>query len=207
MKTKSLLCGLLIALSACSMGGFNVSNNTQKNESYSFSEFSDIPIPEESMMSIENTEIYGKDDNWVGKVVYESPYDTLNLFDFFKTELPSFNWREIASIHGKVPVLIYGRYPRVIIIRLEPNRFSGSTVTMSVTPVPRRTDKNKQKTTTTNTVNTTTAQGMETIPVTQSTVFVSPDAQKQAAGSLGLGSASNVNYPSSSNGVGAPPRV
>lgn len=203
MKTKSLLCGLLITLSACSMNGFSVSNNTQQNESYSFSEFTDIPIPEESIMSIENTEIYGKDNDWVGKVVYESPYDTLNLFDFFKTELPKFNWREVASIHGKVPVLIYGRFPRVMIIRLESNRFSGSTVTMSLTPVPRRDFKSRQSKNT----NTTNSQGMETAPMNQSTAFVSPDAQKQAAGSLGLGDASNINYASNSNGVGAPPKL
>lgn len=202
MKTKSLLCGLLITLSACSMGGFNVSNNTQQNESYSFSEFSDIPIPEESIMKIEDTEIYGKDNDWVGKVVYESPYDTINLFDFFKTELPKFSWREVASTHGRVPVLIYGRFPRVMIIKLEPERFSGTTVTMTLTPIPRRDYKKNPR-------HSDTAQNPQSGEMNnnqQGGGFTSSDAQKQAPGSLGLGNASNMNYQSNSNGVGAPPK-
>ncbi|MBD5405482.1 hypothetical protein HDR59_02935, partial [bacterium] len=170
---------------------------------YVFSEFSDIPIPESSMMDLNKTEIYGKDTEWVGKLVFESPYDSIGLYDFFKTELPKFNWIEVATTHGVSPVLVYGRYPRILLIKIEPERFEGSVVTMTMTPSPKRQDKMK-KTNITTTTDTNTK--IETMPITQSSIFVSPDAQKQVAGSLGLGEASNINYKSNSNGVGAPPR-
>lgn len=202
MKNKFLLCGLVMMLTAC--GGFNFtssSGSSDSKETYVYSEFSDIPIPEDSMMSLEKTEIYGKDADWVGKVVYESPYENLSLFDFFKTELPKYGWVEITSTHGMTPVLVYGRYPRILLIKLESKRWSsGTTVTMTLTPTPKRRDKQRRHGADANN------NGNVNQQQSQQGGFTSPDAQKQAPGSLGLGNASNMNYQSNSNGVGAPPR-
>lgn len=207
MKSKSLLCGaLLLILSACNGYNYSFSSQNQQTETnYAFSEFDDIPIPENAMMDLSKTEIYGKDENWVGKLIFESPYDTIGLYDFFKTELPNFGWVEVASTHGISPVLVYGRYPRIVLISIHPKRSGGSVTTLTMTPAPKRRDR-KKKENESRPQNMNNMNNVNNMPVAQSSVFVSPDAQKQLAGSLGLGDASNVNYASNSNGVGAPPR-
>lgn len=201
MKSKSLLCGaLLFILSACNGYNYKFSSQNQQTETgYAFSEFDDIPVPENAMMDLSKTEIYGKDENWVGKLVFESPYDSIGLYDFFKTELPNFGWVEVASTHGIAPVLVYGRYPRIVLISIHPKRSGGSITTLTMTPAPKRRDRKRKE-------NESNSQNVNNMPVSQSTAFISPDAQKQLAGSLGLGDASNINYKSKSNGVGAPPR-
>ena len=190
-KVKYILTGCLMLLSACAYNP-TMSNSSSSSEDlpYVFSHFTVIPIPEESIMSMEKTDIYGKDNEWVGKVVFSSPYDVTGIFDFYMTELPKFGWTEVTSTRGTSPVLVYGRYPRIILIQLQPERFSGSTVTMTMSPAPKRKDRKEKK-----------QEAQAQSQQTSSTTDVSQ------AGSLGLGDASNVFYQSNSNGVGVPPRV
>ena len=194
-KAKYLLTASAMLLSACAYNPMMSNSSSSKDElPYVFSHFTDIPIPEESKMDMEKTDIYGKDNEWVGKVIFSSPYDVTGIFDFYMTELPNFGWVEITSTRGTSPVLVYGRYPRIILIQLHPEKFSGTTVTMTMSPAlkrkgRRRPDENANK-----------QQPAQQAPV-------SSDASKAQAGSLGLGNASNTNYPSNSNGVGAPPQM
>ena len=218
MKLKSLFALTLITLSACVSNQNVSSTNMGSDLPYTFSQFSDIPIPEGATMNLDKTSIFGRENDWLGKMTFSAPYNVGGVFDFYMSEMPKFGWNEITSVRGTNSVLTYSRDSRVALIQLEPSVFEGTNITFTMSPEPKKTknvkfkqDMKKTKTSSMSNFKLTQKEpknedGLDTISVTQSSIFVSPDAQKASAGSLGLGDASNVNYPSSSNGVGKPPR-
>lgn len=217
-KFKNIFVILAMILSACSIDTQSVSN-TSGDLPYTFSQFSDIPIPENASMNLDKTAIFGRENDWVGKITFTAPYSVGGVFDFYMSEMPKFGWSEITSVRGPNSVLTYSRDSRVALIQLTPSNFQGTLIVLTMSPAP----KNQQRIKPTNNapvnvvrqnVNTyqnnnsmnNTNDGLNTISVKDSNLFVSSDAKKAMAGSLGLGDASNINYTSNSNGVGKPPR-
>ena len=222
IKSKNLLVILTMALTGCGLlnnGQYINKNSTAQNTPYSFSQFSDIPVPENASMDLDQTTIFGAENEWIGKISFKTPYNVSAVFDFYMNEMPKFKWREITSSRGNISVLTYMNQYRVALIQIRPAKFNGSEVifTMSLSPRGKRKLYNQTQQAA--------QQGMQqgqpgmqptqqtqqnSVPVSQNvaqpTGFVSSDASKAMPGSLGLGSASNINYQSNSNGVGQPPR-
>ncbi len=215
-KIQKMFSVLTLILAGCTMDTQFTNNNEVNSElPYTFAQFSDIPIPENASMNLDRTTIFGRETDWVGKVVFSAPYDIGGVFDFYMSEMPNFGWHEITSVRGPNSVLTYNRDTRVVLIQITPSKFQGTNVVLTMSPAPnRKKDKQQEKTKTQisvvkqNTIKTQQpmSNNIATMPVTQSSLFVSPDAQKAMAGSLGLGDASNMYYKSNSNGVGQPPR-
>ena len=225
---KKFLIAVSMLLSACALDTQELGGSSNPDTSdlpYSFSQFSDIPIPEKATMNLDKTAIFGRENDWVGKITFSAPYSVGGVFDFYMSEMPKFGWEEITSVRGANSVLTYNRDTRVALIQLTPARFNGGTeVVLTMSPAPQK--KHSKKTETfgskktfstrphtkqvvkenTNTNFNSQPSNVETLPLTQSSIFVAPQAQKAAAGSLGLGEASNLNYKSSSPGVGQPPK-
>jgi hypothetical protein len=228
-KLNLLFAGFAMLLSACATG-------TGKNDTaqaadtadlpYIFSEFSDVPVPEGATMNLDRTSIYGRENNWVGKVVFDAPYNTAGVFDFYINEMPKFGWNEITSVRGGNPVMTFIRDSRVALIQLNSAFMSSdSTVTLTMSPAPatiKIADPDEAPAPAPAPAPTPkqpmppappSLSGMKPMPgqpgvgvapMSASQQFQSSDAPKLAPGSLGLGEASNLNYISNSRGVGAP---
>ena len=248
-KIKNILCVTgLLGMFGCA-GNQNMNPNTSQTAGnvlpYSFSNFSDIPIPEQSEMNMTQTAIYGRGTEWLGRLVFSTPYSVGGVYDFYVEEMIKFAWTEITSVRGVNSVLTFMRDNRVALIQLQPSTFRGTDVLFTVSPAP---NKNKienkntvkkitkpnfiqyntteqinknpyeninenEKTDNVDQINkdmkpieagTIESKRIDTIPLSQSSIFVSSDAKKAMGGSLGLGEASNQYYKSRSKGVGKP---
>ncbi|MDR0367490.1 MAG: hypothetical protein LBH41_02850 [Rickettsiales bacterium] len=201
------------------MGGKPVGNDLP----YAFAEFSDIPIPERANMILDHTSIYGRGDDWVGKITYTVPYGVSGVFDFYISEMPRFGWDEITSVRGSSAAMSYVRGKRATMVQINPSSLDGTVVTLNVSPMPpnlkiANTEKDKIDRYGLNRLppGVNAAAGVGPVSVGGVPVSNGPAAgasslqsmtspSKHEPGGLGLGEASNANYPSSSPGVGAPP--
>ncbi len=100
----------------------------------SFGQFSDVPIPTDSEMDLERTFILGKQENWIGRLVISSGHSAMEIFDFFRNEMPKFDWKEIAVVRSEVSILTYSRGDRIASLQIQSNTLIGSMVNMVVTP-------------------------------------------------------------------------
>ncbi|MDR3126308.1 MAG: hypothetical protein LBT92_01600 [Rickettsiales bacterium] len=189
---------------------------------YAFSDFKDIPVPEQSSMNMEKTSIFGRDANWVGKVVFGVPFAVSGMYDFYMSEMPKFGWVEITSVRGNTPALVFIQGKRVSLIQINPGSFEGSVVTFTMAPTPdyiKSVDVDKAALTRARPgakLRRPVRQPSDQQPASEvreggasvdPSAYSAGDGAKRAPGSLGIGDASNYNYNSSSPGVGRPPEA
>ena len=234
-KFKTVVCALTAVLAGC--GTFD-SQSLKKDKSqelpYTFSQFTDVPIPEGSQMDLDKSMMFGRETDWMGKMTFYAPYNVSGVFDFYMEEMPKFNWKELTSVRGSNSVLTYRYNCRVATVQLISRGFSGGTeVIISMAPSPAKRCQRDSSNKTDGSENQSNG-GMQqqapmmqqpAQPVYQNQGYVQQPQQpvyqqqqnnsgiqsmntsnKSAAGSLGLGNASNMYYKSNSNGVGQPPR-
>jgi hypothetical protein len=187
------------------MGGKPVSGDLP----YAFAEFSDIPIPEKANMILDHTSIYGRADEWVGKITYTVPYGVSGVYDFYISEMPRFGWDEITSIRGSAAAMTYIKGRRVAMIQINATSLDGTVVVFNMSPLPPKIKINSERDDT----RVPRVRMDAGIPASQTAPAqyapYTPAPSKQAAGGLGLGDASNAHYVSGSTspGVGVPPSV
>ena len=87
-------------------------------EQQSFAKFKDIPIPDGSVMDMNNTVIFGSDDEWFGRLSLIPNLSHAETFDFFRYEMPNLNWKEITNVRSTSSVLSYERENRVVTIQI-----------------------------------------------------------------------------------------
>ena len=87
-------------------------------EQLSFAKFKDIPIPDGSVMDMNNTVIFGSDDEWFGRLSLIPNLSHAETFDFFRYEMPNLNWKEITNVRSTSSVLSYERENRVVTIQI-----------------------------------------------------------------------------------------
>jgi hypothetical protein len=100
----------------------------------SFAQFSDVPIPTDSRMDLEHTIILGKQEGWIGRLAFNSGHSAAEIFDFFRNEMPKFDWKEITAVRSEVSILTYSRGNRIASLQIKPNILIGSMVNMVVSP-------------------------------------------------------------------------
>ena len=137
-KFKVLLCLLTTVLVGCSWDSQYFQNEDANELPYTFSQFTDIPIPDGSQMDLDRSMMFGRETDWMGKVTFYTPYSVSGVFDFYMEEMPKFNWRELTSVRGSNSVLTYSYNCRVATIQLiTASGFrTGSTVIISMAPSP-----------------------------------------------------------------------
>jgi hypothetical protein len=202
-KFKLAIVGAAALLSACVIES-DKSAQKAKEVPYSFAEFSDVPIPEDATMVLDKTSIYGRDNDWVGTVTFNAPYNVGGTFDFYMSELPKFGWGEITSVRGGSSVLVFTRDRRVVLIQIITSSFESSVVTITMSPAPRSMRDAKRNARRLRRQMEESGQPVPNNGGTPVNPAYNSDPSKQAPGSLGLGDASNLNYPSNSPGVGRP---
>ena len=87
-------------------------------EQLSFAKFKDIPIPDGAVMDMENTVIFGSDDEWFGRLSLMPNLSHAETFDFFRYEMPNLNWKEITNVRSTSSVLSYEKENRVVTIQI-----------------------------------------------------------------------------------------
>ena len=84
-------------------------------------------------MSREESIIISRKIGWSGRLVFETTEDQIEVFDFFRNELPKFGWKKLSEIRSDSSLLNYSNKNRLASIQIVDNTFFGSTVSITVT--------------------------------------------------------------------------
>ena len=102
-------------------------------EQLSFANFKDIPIPEGSVMDMENTVIFGSDEEWFGRLTILPNQSHAETFDFFRFEMPNLSWAEITNVRSTSSVLSYEKNNRVVTIQIS-NSYGKTLCSINMSP-------------------------------------------------------------------------
>ena len=138
---------IVFLLSSCSQSFLNHSIPGTQNEissdgtvemvEESFAQFQDIPIPQGSIMNIEETLLLGERETWIGRLVISNPLKPAKVFDFYKQKLTNFNWNEITSVRSTISVLTYSLNDRIMTIQIQPIKYGQYQSSINITMSPR----------------------------------------------------------------------
>ena len=98
-----------------------------------FAQFDDIPIPIGSTLDQKNSIIISKRDAWLGRLTFESNKSQLDVFDFFRNELPKFGWKKLSEVRADSSLLNYTNNQRIASILIDSKTLLGSIVKITVT--------------------------------------------------------------------------
>ncbi len=139
MSFKKFLFSMLLAIVLSSCMGENLvpvkGPEGDPNLELNFSQFDDIPIPVNSKLQREESIIISRKIGWSGRLVFETSEDQIEVFDFFRNELPKFGWRKISEISSESSLLNYQNNQRFASIQIFEKTFIGSKVKITVTEV------------------------------------------------------------------------
>lgn len=128
----------LFALGGCAMeSGLSRTNDAPggaKTESSAFSQFPDIPMPADAVLNMDKTLAFGSDDSWIGRLVVKSSLDANAAFDFYRRELPGYQWLEITSVRGAVSTMTHARDERILSVQISRGGLGGTEVMLTVSP-------------------------------------------------------------------------
>ena len=137
MQIKKIILGLLLVsfLSSCMGESLVPVKGPEGNPDLelNFSQFDDIPIPVNSKLQREESIIISRKIGWSGRLVFETTEDQIEVFDFFRNELPKFGWKKLSEVRSGYSILNYTNEERLASIQIFPNAFIGSTVSITVT--------------------------------------------------------------------------
>ena len=98
-----------------------------------FAQFDDIPIPVGSTLDQQNSIIISKKQLWLGRLTFQSTKKQLEVFDFFRNELPKFGWKKLSEVQADSSLLNYVNESRIASIIIESKTLFGSIVKITVT--------------------------------------------------------------------------
>ena len=99
----------------------------------SLAEFDDLPIPLNSKLDKEKSIIFSKRDGWYGRLTFNTSEKQINVYDFFRNELPKFGWKKLSEISSDTSILNYQNQSRLALIQIKENLIYGSNVMVTVT--------------------------------------------------------------------------
>jgi hypothetical protein len=102
--------------------------------SASFSQFSDIPIPDKASMDVDKSLLFGRSDGWLGRLVYTTHNSPGENYDLYKTDMPAFGWQEITSVRGSTSVQTWQRGDRIATVQISETLLGEETI-VTVAPV------------------------------------------------------------------------
>mgnify|MGYP001254308344 CR=1 FL=1 len=100
-----------------------------------FSQFDDIPIPINSKLIREESIIISRKIGWSGRLVFETSENQIEVFDFFRNELPKFGWKKISEVSSESSLLNYQNNQRFASLQIFEKTLFGSKVKITVTEV------------------------------------------------------------------------
>ena len=135
----SLVLSCFLILSSCNKSGVPLLSTGVSGteglpaEQLSFAKFKDIPIPDGSVMDMNNTVIFGSDDEWFGRLSLVPNLSHAETFDFFRYEMPNLGWKEITNVRSTSSVLSYEKENRVVTIQIS-NSYGKTLCSVNMSP-------------------------------------------------------------------------
>ena len=114
----------ILLLNGCNKNGVPLMSSSVSGveglppEQISFAKFKDIAIPDGAVMDMQNTVIFGSDDDWFGRLAINPKLSHAETFDFFRFEMPNLAWKEITNVRSTSSVLSYEKDNRVVTIQI-----------------------------------------------------------------------------------------
>lgn len=102
-----------------------------------FAHFPDVPFPDQAFLELGDTNALGSGENWIGSVVYTTPYNASQVYDFYISEMPKGRWAEVAVVRSRISQMTYIRDHRALQILIE--SVKGDESRVSITAVPNQT--------------------------------------------------------------------
>jgi hypothetical protein len=99
-----------------------------------FAHFPDIPFPTDSFIDLKETRALGTGENWVGSLVFTTPYNASSVYDFYLSELPKLQWKGIATVRANISHLTYIRDKRAIQLLIENQGLDSAKITITAIP-------------------------------------------------------------------------
>ena len=100
-----------------------------------FSQFDDIPIPIKSTLIRDDSIIISRKIGWSGRLAFDTSENQIDVFDFFRNELPKFGWKKISEISSESSLLNYQNNQRFASIQIFDRTLFGSKVKITVTEI------------------------------------------------------------------------
>jgi len=133
-----ILLTFLIAISGCKM----VEEVTKKDkpviskvENMANFRFEDLPVPNNLTLQNDDSFVYETDNYRTGILKYRGNDNFKNIGNFYKSELPKYNWNLISSIeYQETMQLIFDKPGWITVIYIEQD---GSTVNLTITIGPK----------------------------------------------------------------------
>ncbi len=98
--------------------------------------FTDIPMPADASVELDQTIVLGTGEDWMGRVTIQAKTGLTSVFDFYREQMPQFGWKELTVLRSATSVLTYTRGDRIATIQIETKAgpFSGARIIFSVSP-------------------------------------------------------------------------
>ncbi len=134
LKNKILALTLVLILSACATERPSLMGIDGGAIPPAFAHFPDVPFPTDAIVDLKETKALGGGENWIGSLVYTTPYNPSSIFDFYVSEMPKLNWIEVATVRAKISQMTYIRNNRAMQILIEMDRGYNAKVTVTAIP-------------------------------------------------------------------------
>ncbi len=133
-----------LAIGACSSmpgssGGSSTSSTssstaTKSTAAPSYQPVSDVPIPAGTKINTEKSLILGAGDKWVGRMVLVTDRPSTQAYTYYLEQMPTFGWEQVSAVQGKTSTMTFTRGDRAANLEIVPSTFSGSEVSITVSP-------------------------------------------------------------------------
>ena len=134
IKNKLLMILLIMGLMGCATERPNLMGIDGGAIPPAFAHFPDVPFPSDAIVDLDETKALGSGENWIGSLVYTTPYNPSSIFDFYVSEMPKLKWVEVATVRAKISHMTYIRDKRAMQILIEMDR--GDTAKVTITAIP-----------------------------------------------------------------------
>ena len=98
-----------------------------------YTQFPDIPIPSGADINVEKTLIFGSKP-WFGQLSLNTSANAGTMFDFYRNNLPQYDWQELTSVRAPTSILTYDSEDRILAISIQGSTLRGSEITLTVSP-------------------------------------------------------------------------
>lgn len=136
LKNNILVIALVLILSACASEKPVLTGVDGSAIPPAFAHFPDVPFPDQSYINLEETKALGTGDNWIGSLVFTTPYNASSVFDFYMSEMPKLKWKEIATVRADISHMTYVRENRAVQILILSDGSDKAKVTIMAIPNP-----------------------------------------------------------------------
>lgn len=134
LKNNILVIAFFLILSGCATDKPTLHGVDGNEIPPAFAHFPDVPFPDQAYVDLNQTKALGSGENWIGSLVYDTPYNASSIFDFYTSEMPKLKWIEVATVRAKISHMTYVRNNRAIQILIESNGSDKSLVTLTAIP-------------------------------------------------------------------------